>query len=67
MHSLRNCEKLVRKCVKKIAVHPGPDLALCIAVPEGHGLGEVRQLLGSKEGGSREGRKEKKMLLRAPA
>ena len=52
-------QKLVRKCVKRFAVHPGPDLALCIAVPEGHGLGEVRQLLGSNEGGSREGREEK--------
>ena len=28
-------------------------------VPEGHGLGEVRQPLSSNEGGSREGRKEK--------
>ena len=44
--------KFVRKCVKRFAVHPGPDLALCIVVPEGHGLGEVRQLLGSNEGGS---------------
>ena len=52
-------QKLVRKCVKRFAVHPGPDLALCIAVPEGHGLGEVSQLLGSNEGGSREGREEK--------
>ena len=41
------------------AVHPSLDLALCIAVPEGHGLGEVRQFLGSNEGGSREGREEK--------
>ena len=60
LHSLRNCEKLVRKCAKRFAVHPGPDLALCVMVPEGHGLGEVRQLLGSNKGGSREGRKEKK-------
>jgi len=35
------------------------DLALCVVVPEGHGQGEVRQPLGSNEGGSREGREEK--------
>ena len=52
-------QKLVRKCVKRFAIHPGPDLALCIAVPEGHGLGKMRQLSGSNEGGSREGREEK--------
>ena len=31
----------------------GLDPALRIAVPEGHGLGEVRQLVGSNEGASR--------------
>ena len=56
---LTNCEKLVRRCVERFAVHPGPDSTLRVVVPEGHGLGEVRQLLGSNEGGSREGRKEK--------
>ena len=45
-------QKLVRKCVKRFAVRPGPDLAPCIAVLVGHELGEARQLLGSNEGGS---------------
>ena len=52
-------KKIVRGCTKGPAVHPSLDLALCIAVPEGHGLGEMRQLSGSNEGGSREGREKK--------
>ena len=56
----RELQKLIRKCAKRFVDHPGPDLALCVAVPEGHGLGEARQLLGSNEGGSREGREKGK-------
>ena len=56
---LRNCKKFVREFARRFVVHTSLDLALCIAVPEGHGLGEVRQILGSNEGGSREGREEK--------
>ena len=56
---LGNCKKIIRGCTKGFAVHPSLDLALCIAVPEGHGLGEMRQLAGSNEGGSREGREKK--------
>ena len=56
---LRNCEKFVRGCARGFAVHPSLDLALCIAVPDGHGLGEMCQLSGSNEGGSREGREKK--------
>ena len=55
---LRNCKNSLGGALG-FAVRPSLDLALCIAVPEGHELGEVRQLLGSKEGGSREGREEK--------
>ena len=47
----------------------GLDPTLCIAVPVGHGLGEVRQLVGSNEGASRkadERQKKGKMLTRAP-
>ena len=72
---LRNCENSLEGELKGFAVHPSLDLALCIAVPEGHGLGGMRQFLGSHEGGSREGREErnareadrKEMLARAPA
>ena len=56
---LRNCKKFVRGCARGFAVHPSLDLALCIAVPEGHGLEEMCQLSGSNEGGSREGREKK--------
>ena len=52
-------QNFVRRCARRFAVHSSLDLALCIAVPVGHRLGEVRQFLGSNEGGSREGRKEK--------
>ena len=55
---LRNCKKFVRGCVRGFAVHL--ELALCIAVCEGHRLGEMRQLPGSNEGDSREGREKKK-------
>ena len=56
---LRNCKKFVRECARRFVVHPSLDLALCVAVPVGHGLGEMRQLSGSNEGGSREGREKK--------
>ena len=56
---LRNCKKFVRGHVRGFAVHPNLDLALCIAVLEGHGLGEMQQLPGSDEGGLREGREKK--------
>ena len=56
---LKNYKKFVREFARRFVVHPSLDLALCIAVPEGHGLGEMRQLSGSNEGGSREGREEK--------
>ena len=54
---LRNCRKnslggltFSRALVAGAA---GLDPALCIAVPVGHGLEEVRQLVGSNEGASR--------------
>ena len=56
---LRNCQKFVRGCARGFAVHSNLDLALCIMVPEGHGLGEMCQLSGSNEGDSREGREKK--------
>ena len=56
---LGNCKKFVRGRTKRFAVHPSLDLALCITVPEGHGLGEMRQFLGLNEGASREGKEEK--------
>ena len=37
----------------------GLDPTLSISVPEGHGLGEVRQLVGSNEGASRKDRRRK--------
>ena len=37
----------------------GLDLGLCIAIPVGHGLGEVRQLVGLNEGDSRKDRRRK--------
>ena len=46
---LRNCKKIVRKLARRLIAHPSLDLALHITVPEGHGLGEVRQLVGSNE------------------
>ena len=52
-------QKFVRGCARGFAVHPSLDLALCIAVPEGHGLEEMRQLSSLNEGGSREGRENK--------
>ena len=52
-------QKIVRRCARRFAVHPSLDLALCIAVPEGHGLEEMRQLSGLNEGGSREGKEKK--------
>ena len=61
---LRNYEKFVRGCARGFAVHPSLDLVLCIAVPEGHGLGEMCQLSGSNEGGSREGREKKNACAR---
>ena len=68
---LRNCKKFVRKLARRLIVHPGLDPALHIAVPEGHGLGEVRQLVSSNKGASRkrktEGREKEKTLARAPA
>ena len=68
-------QKFVRRCAQRFAIHPSLDLALCIAVPEGHGLGGMRQFLGSHEGGPREGKEERnaheagrrEMLVRAPA
>ena len=42
-----------------VAGAAGLDPALCIAVPVGHGLGEVRQLVGSNEGASRKDRRRK--------
>ena len=56
---LRNCKKIVREFARRFVVHPSLDPALCIAVPVGHGLGEMRQLSGSNEGGSREVREKK--------
>ena len=56
---LRNCKKFVRKLARRLIVHPSLDPALHIAVPEGHGLGEMCQLSGSNEGDSREGREKK--------
>ena len=55
----RKLQKFVRGCARGFAVHPSLDLAPCITVSEGHGLGEMRQLSGSNEGGSREGREKK--------
>ena len=52
-------KKFVRGLARGFSVHPSLDLALCIAVPEGHGLEEMRQLSSSNEGGSREGRGKK--------
>ena len=52
-------QKIVRGCTRGFDVHPSLNWALCIAVPEGHGLGEMRQLSGSNEGGSRDGREKK--------
>ena len=48
-----------------IAGAAGLDPALCIAVPVGHGLEEVRQLVGSNEGASRKAdeRQNKKKIL----
>ena len=56
---LRNCKNFVREFARRFVIHPSLDPALCIAVPVGHGLGEMRQLSGSNEGGSREGREKK--------
>ena len=47
----------------------GVDSVLRVAIPMGHGLGEVRQLVGSNEGASRkaeEKQKKGKTLTRAP-
>ena len=52
-------QEFVRGAPEDFAVHPNLDLALCIAVPEGHRLGEMRQLPGSNEGDSLEGREKK--------
>ena len=55
-YALRNCKKFV----KRFIVHPGLvigtaglDPMLCVAIPVGHGLGEVHQFAGSHEGASR--------------
>ena len=56
---LRNCKKFVSGCARGFAVHPDLELALCTAVPEGNGLGEMCRLSGSNEGDSREGREKK--------
>ena len=56
---LRNCRKFVSKCARGFDVNPNLDLALCIAVPEGHGLGEMCQLSGLNEGDSQKGREKK--------
>ena len=50
----------MRKLARRLVVHPSLDPALHIAVPEGHRLGEMCQLAGSNEGGSREGREKEK-------
>ena len=55
---LRNCKKFVRKLARRLVILPSPDPALHIAVPEGHGLGEMRQLVVSNEGASRESRQK---------
>ena len=49
---LGNCKKLVRSVARKLIVHPSLDPALRIVIPEGHGSGEVRQLVGSNEDAS---------------
>ena len=68
---LRNCKKFV----KRFIVHPGLVIGaaglgpvLCAAIPVGHGLGEVRQLVGSNEGASRKDRRRKlmKVLVQPP-
>ena len=46
------------KLARRLIIHPSLDPALHIAVPEGHGLGEMRQLVGSNEGASRESRRK---------
>ena len=56
---LKNCKKFVRELARRFVVHPSLDPALHIPVPEGHGLGEMRQLAGSNEGGSREGKEKR--------
>ena len=54
---LRNCRKNLLGGLTfsrvLIAGAAGLDPALCIAVPVGHGLGQVRQLVGLNEGASR--------------
>ena len=62
---LRNCKKFVRGCARGFAVLQSLDLALCIAVPEGHGLGEVCQLVGPNEDASRKNRRRQKNSRRA--
>ena len=56
--ALRNCKKFVRKLARRLIVHPSLDPALHITVPEGHGSGEMRQLMGSNEGASRKNRRK---------
>ena len=68
--SLRNCKKFIRKLARKVVIHPSLDPTLHILVPEGHGLGEMHQLLGLNESASRESRRKaemRKTLARARA
>ena len=54
---LGNCKKLVRRLATRLIVHPSLDPVLRIAIPEEHGLGEVRQLVGANEDASRKNRR----------
>ena len=54
---LGNCKKLVRSVARRLIVHLSLDPALRIAIPEGHGSREVRQLVGSNENASRRNRR----------
>ena len=56
--ALRNFKKFIRKLARRLIIHPSLDPALHIVVPEGHGSGEMRQLVGSNEGASRKNRRK---------